>query len=79
MGAQVFALAMALVVAAGFLVWQASNWRAWIVELPAALHLHALLPDAAAHSSGIAWTLVPVLATVALLGGVIVYLAAEKQ
>lgn len=78
-GAQVFALAMALVVAVVVLVWQASNWRAWISDLPHALHLDALLPTASADSGGMLWIVVLVLATIALLSGVVVYLASEKQ
>jgi hypothetical protein len=78
LGAQVFALAMALVVAAAVLVWQAGSWSAWIQELPAALHLDALLPATAVDLSGMLW-IIPVLASIAVLSGVVVYLASEKQ
>lgn len=72
-GAQVFALAMALVVVAAVLVWQADNWGTWIWELPRVLHLDALF-----SSGGMLW-IMPVLATIALLSGVVVYLVSEKQ
>ena len=78
-GAEVFALAMALVVAAAVMVWQAGNWSEWIRDLPRALHLDALLPASMADSSGMLWLLIPLLATIALLSGVVVYLVSEKQ
>lgn len=82
-GAQVFALIMALMVAAAVLVWQAGNWSAWIADLPQLLHFDALLPASMVasmvDSHGILWIVVPVLATIALLSGVVVYLASQKQ
>jgi hypothetical protein len=75
LGAQVFALAVALVVAVGVVVWQAETWRTWIEEAPRALHLDALIPS----SMGGALWVVPVLAMIALLSGVVVYLGLEKQ
>jgi len=78
LGAQLFALAVARVVAAVVVVWQADNWRPWIAELPRALHLEALIPTSLLNSGGTLW-IVPVLAMLALLSGVVVYLASEKQ
>lgn len=78
MGAEVFALATALVVAAMVVVWQAGNWSAWIADLPRLLHLDALLPGGLGDLTGMLW-IVPVLATIAVLSGVVVYLASEKQ
>lgn len=78
MGAQVFALAMSLLVAVVVLVWQAGNWSTWLQELPAILHLNALLPDGLQDLSGMLW-IIPVLASIAVLSGVVVYLASEKQ
>jgi hypothetical protein len=82
LGAQIFAFAVAMMAGAGVLAWQARQgfhlW-AWLEELPQALHLDALLPAAVPHIDGGAWLLVPILATVALVGGVVVYLATEKQ
>jgi hypothetical protein len=79
LGAQLFASAIAFVVTAAVLVGQAGNWRTWIADLPRALHLGALLPSAMTGTTGTLWIILPVLATVALLGGVVVYLATEKQ
>lgn len=78
-GAEIFALAMALVVAAAVLVWQAGNWGEWIKDLPRTLHLDALLPASIADSGGMLWIAIPVLATIALFSGVVVYLVSEKQ
>jgi hypothetical protein len=43
-----------------------------------ALHLETLLPSALSQPGGAGW-IVPALAMVALLSGVVVYLATEKQ
>jgi hypothetical protein len=82
LGAQIFALAVALVVAIGALAWQAKqgfHLISWFAQLPKALNFDALLPAAWPHLDSGVWLLVPVLATVALLGGVVVYLASERQ
>lgn len=73
-GAQVFALVMAVLVAATILAWQAGNWGAWLSALPHTLHLDALL-----GSGGMLSILAPVLAMIALLSGVVVYFVSEKQ
>jgi hypothetical protein len=52
---------------------------AWIEALPRALHLEALWPTSLSAFDGSFWYLVPVLATLALVGGVVVYFASEKQ
>ena len=78
-GAQVFAMAMALVVAVAVVIWQAGNWSAWIADLPRALHLSALIPASMPDFSGTLWIVVPALATIALLSGIVVYLASERQ
>jgi hypothetical protein len=83
-GAQIFALAANLLLAVGLVVSQARhglNWLSWLEELPqsGSLHLETLLPTALFDSGWSLLVLVPALATLALLGGVVVYLAAEKQ
>lgn len=78
-GAQIFALAISVIVGAAVLAWQGNAMKAWFADLPRALHLNALVPGALSPSGGITWILLPVLATVALLSGVVVYLATEKQ
>lgn len=80
-GAQIFALAIAVVVGAGVLMWEARDWlrlASWFKEMPHAFDLGTLLPASALHLEGAAW-LLPVLATVALVSGVVVYFASEKQ
>ena len=79
LGAQLFAMAMAFVIAVALAVWQAGNWTAWIEDLPRALHLGALVPGSLTHSGGALWIVIPVLATIALLSGVVVYISSEKQ
>ena len=79
LGAQIFALVISVVVAAAVVAWRGSSLKAWFVDLPRALHLAALVPAALSQSSGMASIVLPVLATVALLSGVVVYLATEKQ
>jgi hypothetical protein len=79
LGAQIFALMLLVVVAAGALVWKGNLLRAWLEDLPRALHLDALVPSALTQSNGMGWIVLPALATVALLSGVVVYLATEKQ
>jgi hypothetical protein len=59
-------------------VWKGSLIRIWLEDLPRALHLDALLPSALSQSGSVSW-IVPALAMVALLSGVVVYLATEKQ
>jgi hypothetical protein len=84
--AQVFALSMVLLLGLGLAVSQARhglNWLSWLDQLPRlpfgpldrpALSLSSLF------TSGWSLTLlIPALATVAVLGGVVVYLASEKQ
>lgn len=78
LGAQIFAVLMTLVVVAAIAVWQFGNWSAWFADLPGALHLTALIPSSM-PDNGILWIIVPAIATVALLSGIVVYLASEKQ
>lgn len=78
-GAQIFALVVSVVVAAGVLAWKGNVLKAWFAELPRALHLDALMPVASSQSGGVGSIVLPALAMVALLSGVVVYLATEKQ
>ena len=76
LGAQVFALATCVAAAVAYVLWlgrQGFDWLAWLTGLPAALHLGALFPD----SWGL-WTAMSIGAMLALMGGVIAYLASEK-
>ena len=88
LGAQIFALAVNLMLAIVFVVWQARHgfaWLTWLEQLPqiAAMHLDSLWPSMVPGSG---WSsllnpmvVIPAAATLALLGGVVVYLASEKQ
>lgn len=78
MGAQVFALAMAVAVAVALVVWQAGNWSAWFTDLPRVLHLDALLPPSLTDAGVMIW-IVPGLAAIAVLSGVVVYFVSDKQ
>jgi hypothetical protein len=79
LGAQIFALVVSTVVGAAVLAWQGNAMKTWFADLPRALHLDVLLPAALSQSGGMASILLPVLATLALLSGLVVYLATEKQ
>jgi hypothetical protein len=84
LGAQIFALAVFVVLAVGVVVWQARDGVAWLArvqQLPQAAELHlGTLWTYALTGSGWNWiVLLPAIATLAILGGVVVYLAAEKQ
>ena len=80
LGSQLFALAILLVLAAGFMVSQLRPGLpglTWLEGLPLAhgLHLEVLWPSALFNSGWSLLALIPVLATLALLGGVALYLA----
>jgi hypothetical protein len=95
LGAQIFALSVGLVFAIGFAATQATHglhWLSWFdgisfdglsrpSQLPqtSALHLDAFHPAALLTSGGGLLVLIPILATVLLLGGVAVYFASEKS
>jgi hypothetical protein len=79
LGAQIFALAISVVVGVAVLAWQGTTLMGWLQGLPRALHLDALVPAALSQQGGMASIVLPVLATVALLSGLVVYLATEKQ
>ena len=78
LGAQIFAGAVAIVVAAVLLISQGSAFKEWFHDLPRALHLEALLPVTLSASGSTLWIIVPVLVTVILASGVVVYLSTEK-
>jgi hypothetical protein len=81
LGAQIFALCVCIFAAAALLVSQARHGLHWLAQLPQplSLHLDALWPSALSSSGTGLLVLIPVLATLALLGGVVVYLASAKQ
>jgi hypothetical protein len=82
LGAEIFALTITLLVAVGFLASEAGKvhgWLSWFEDLPKALHFEALWPSMPTSVDGNVWLVVPVLALLALLSGVVVYFASEKQ
>jgi hypothetical protein len=84
LGAQIFALAINLVLVVGFLVLQARRgleWLAWLKQFSPAntLRLGNFWPSALLNSGWSPIALIPALATLALLSGVVVYLALERQ
>jgi hypothetical protein len=84
LGAQIFALAIYLLAAVAFIVSQARhglNWLSWLAQIPqlSSLHLEDLWSSVLINSGWSLLVLIPALATLALLGGVVVYLASEKQ
>ncbi|HEX4321693.1 MAG TPA: hypothetical protein VHZ52_12355 [Acidobacteriaceae bacterium] len=85
LGAQIFAFALTLLVAAGLLVSQARHgvqWLAWLESLPQAqaFHWEVLWSSASAlKTSASLGYLVPGAVLLALVSGVVAYLATEKQ
>jgi hypothetical protein len=84
LGAQIFALALYLFAAVAIVVSQARhglNWLSWAAQRPqiSSLHLEALWASTFFNPGWGLLVLIPALATLALLGGVVVYVASEKQ
>jgi hypothetical protein len=88
LGAQVFAFAVALVLLAGTLVYEAIHGMPWMAATSAwfeslkqwpVSHLDALWPFSSGQSNTSMVYLVPGAAMLLLLGGVVVYVATEKQ
>jgi hypothetical protein len=89
-GAQVFAIAITLVIAAGVVLSQARYGLRWLAELPQSpiFNLSSLWHSATASNvDSLTWFkldgsipyLIPALALLGLLGGVVLYLATEKS
>jgi hypothetical protein len=82
LGAQVFAIAVAVIAAAVFLFSQAKQsigLFAWIAEAPRALHLESLLPVSMQNATGAALMFACLFAAVALIGGFAVYASSDKH
>lgn len=84
LGAQIFALAVAAVLMVGAAVWTVAagvrlseSPAAWLKELGHAVNWGVLVPDAL--PTGAWWWVAPLLAVLALAGGVVAYFATEKQ
>jgi hypothetical protein len=84
LGAQIFALSIVLVIAAVFAVSQAKHgehWLAWLAQLPhsQAFHLEALWPSAVAMPEWAPLVLISSMAALALVSGLVVFLASERH
>lgn len=83
LGAYIFALSMMVLVAVALVISQARHgfrWLDWLGQSQNfALHVQPFNPSALFSSGGSLSMLIPVLATVALLGAVVVYLAVERK
>lgn len=82
LGAEIFALVVALLVGAAGAGWELRHsvrWLAWLQDIPRALDFTALLPASLPGFTGSLWFLVPLLATLAVAGGIAVYFTLEKQ
>jgi hypothetical protein len=82
LGAQIFSVAVTLAAAILYLAWQGKRgyaMPAWLQQFPRALHLEALLPDALAKYPVETWLVFSGLAMLAVMSGVIVYMASEKH
>ena len=83
LGVYVFALSVTLLVAIAFAISQARHglhWLDWLGQQgTSALRLESLSPSAWFSSGWSLTVLIPIFATVALVGAVAVYLGAEKQ
>jgi hypothetical protein len=81
LGAQIFAVAIALVAAATFFASQAKTglgWFAWLLDIPRSLHFEALLPPGLQNAAGTALVAVVLLAVIAGLGGFAAYISSDK-
>jgi hypothetical protein len=82
MGAYVFALSMTVLVAAVFAISQARHglrWLDWLAQSGSSTHVESFSPSAWLSASGSLVVLIPVFAMVAVVGAVVVYIAAERQ
>ncbi|HEY2859392.1 MAG TPA: hypothetical protein VGJ21_13315 [Terracidiphilus sp.] len=81
LGAQVFAVAVALITTAVFFASQAkqsAGWFAWIADIPRSLHLEALVPTALQSGYGV-WALIAGTVLMALAGGVFAWFASDGR
>jgi hypothetical protein len=79
LGAYLFALTMTLLVAATLVVSQARRGLRLLEWGSAVLHAQSVNPSAWLSSAGTLVVLIPIFATVALVGALAVYLTAERQ
>lgn len=78
LGAQIFAVALALFAAGAFLVSELRQGVSWLGDLPRTLHFAALLPASLQESPEAGLALVLVMVFAALAGGVALYVASDR-
>jgi len=79
MGAQVFSVALSLVAAVAFLVWQTKQGLAWLADFPRVLHFESLLPTPLQNPLGITALIAGFLAVIAAVSGAVAYTTSEKR
>lgn len=82
LGAEIFAAIVLCAAAACGLIWRLRRGfelRAWLASGMTSLHLGALWPSSLAGFEVGRWFVVPVLAALAIVSGLVVYFASEKQ
>jgi hypothetical protein len=79
LGAQLFAVAVSLLAAVVLLALQGASWLAGLVDFPRALHLEVLLPASLSTFDGRFWLLVPILAALAVVSGVLACVGSEQK
>jgi hypothetical protein len=78
LGAQIFAVVLALVAAGAYLGLQLRQGASWFADLSRALHFTALLPPALQNSPLAGLAMVLLVAIGALAGGVALYFASDR-
>ena len=78
LGAQIFAVVLALAAAGAFLAVQVRQGASWLSDLPRTLHFAALLPAAWQSFPGAGLALVVFMVFAALVGGVALYVASDR-
>lgn len=81
LGAQVFAVAVALIAATVFFASQAKQsvgWFAWIADIPRSLHLELLVPPGLQNGTGAALVIAGTV-LLGVAGGVFAFIASDRQ
>ncbi|MFZ0396156.1 MAG: hypothetical protein WAL73_20095, partial [Terracidiphilus sp.] len=78
LGAQIFAVVLAMAAAGAYLGLQLRQGASWFSDLTRALHFAALLPPALQNSPLAGMAMVLVVALAALAGGVVLYVASDR-
>jgi len=78
LGAQIFAVVLALAAAGAYLGMQFRQDGTWLGDFTRALHFTALLPPAFQNTPGAGMAMVLLVAVIALSGGVVLYVASDR-